>query len=233
MKKAVYFLAMAALAWLTVQVSAIEAGATIKLTDYWFSKGVGDSWTYQYTQPLGLADFTVTITRITSGIYLDKLRWGDIVKPDGKKTYNIISYDTDNFYLYANEDAEFNPPIPLPLNYKLETVVDNPGNPTTGAWFFRKLDKWTVPAGTYKDILLKIDLDKRFGPNQANTLFNLPASIPYGVTHAGWSARGVGILMDKDFDEYGQAGNSYTLKSTNATPGGKSLPSVVMLLLMH
>jgi len=71
------------------------------------------------------------------------------------------------------------------------------------------MTRLTVPAGTYYDVLLKIDLDKSFGRNNANDFFGLPGSITYGVTNADWSARHVGTLQDMDFDaNTGAPGNT-------------------------
>jgi len=93
------------------------------------------------------------------------------------------------------------------------------------------MTRLTVPAGTYYDVLLKIDLDKSFGRNNANDFFGLPGSITYGVTHADWSARHVGTLQDMEFDaNTGAPGNTYVLKSTNAKPWGVIIPAVNLLL---
>ena len=212
MKGTVYLLAMVALACLTLQVPAIEAAPSINLFDYFFCRGIGDSWTYKYTEyvtPPVVPLFTVTTFLINSGEYEGKIYWGDFVKPDGKTSHSIISL------------------APEPLLCELDKIMDNPFDPTTGAWYFRKLDKLSVPAGNFKDILLKIDLDKRFGPNSGNSIFKLPTSIPYGVTHVQWLARKVGILKDMDFNEIGPTGYTYELISRR---GRNVVPSVAVLL---
>lgn len=66
--------------------------ATFKLTDYWISKGPGDVWTYGYTQPPGIPDFTVAITAVTSGTYAGKYRMGDYRYPDGSILWRIVSW---------------------------------------------------------------------------------------------------------------------------------------------
>ena len=206
--------------------------ATIKLTDYWVSKGPGDVWTYGYTQPSGIPDFIVAITTVPSGTYAGKYRMGDYRKPDGSIVWRIVSWDANNLTMfYDNQHGAYEPPVTMPLSYELEKVLANPSNPTSGIWYFKKLPTLTVPAGTYSDILLKIDLDKNFGPNAGNILFGLPSSITYGVTHATWYARGVGELQDMDFDATGAAGATYQLKSTNATPPRKGLAWGTMFLL--
>jgi hypothetical protein len=89
----------------------------------------------------------------------------------------------------------------------------------------------TVPAGTFYNVVLKLDLNKNFGPNNGNILFGLPPSIPYGVTHAEWFALHVGELQDMDFDAAtGAPGDTYQLKSTNARPGGRVVPAIMPLL---
>lgn len=212
--------------------AAHTGAATIKLSNYLFSKGVGDVCTYGYTQPPGVPDFTVAITLITEGKYMGKYRVGDIRYPDGSTSYTIAFFDTNFFYLYYDKNVTFDPARQIPITQELETMVPNPANPTTGFWYFKKLAKFKVPAGTYYDVLLKIDLDKSFGRNSANNFFGLPSTITYGVTHADWSARHVGTLQDMDFDAMtGMQGNTYVLKSTNAKPWGGTIPALNLLLL--
>ena len=212
---------------------AADAGAaTIKLSDYWFSRGLGDSWTYGYSPPSGVPDFTVAITLINEGVYAGKYRMGDYRDPDGTAYYQIVSFDTNFLYLYYYKGETFNPPAPIPITQELETMVPNPANPNTGIWYFKKLSKLTVPAGTYYDVLLKIDLDTRIGRNSANDFFGLPETITCGVTHAEWSARHVGTLQDMDFDALtGEQGPSFVLKSTNAKPWGGTNGALMLLLM--
>ena len=181
------------LALVLMALPAADAGAaTIKLSDYWVSKGLGDSWTYGYTQPTGLPDFTVAITLITGNDYNGKYRIGDYLDDDGITTrYQIVSYDNTYYYLHYDSkgDMSYDPAAQIPIIQELETVVPHPLKPTTDAWYFKRLASLTVPAGTYYDILLKIDLDLSFGPNAANTYFQLPDTVTYGVTDATWYAR--------------------------------------------
>jgi hypothetical protein len=219
------------LALVLMTLPAVDAGAaTIKLSDYWMSRGVGDSWTYGYTQPTGVLDFTVAIT-LETGIYMGKYRIGNYRDPDGTTYYQIVAFDSNFFYLYY--DSKHNttfPPAQIPITQPLETLVPNPANPGKGYWYFKKVAKLTVPAGTYYDVLLKIDLDKSFGPNNGNTYFGLPATIPYGVTHADWSARRVGILRDTNFDaNTGLPLSTYVLKSTNAKPWGNITGALLLM----
>ena len=59
-----------------------------------------------------------------------------------------------------------------------------------------------------------------------------PETIPYGVTHADWSARHAGILQDMDFDALsGVQGPIYVLKSTNAKPWGETHGTLMLLLM--
>lgn len=212
--------------------AAHTSAAAIRLTDYWISKGVGDVWTYGYTQPPGVPDFTVAITLITEGVYQGKYRLGDIRNPDGSTSYIIVFFDNNFFYLYYDKDVTFNPPAQIPITQELEAMVPNPANPTNGFWYFKRLAQLTVPAGTFYDVVLKIDLDKSFPPNNANDFFGLPSSITYGVTHAEWSARHVGTLQDMNFDaNTGAPGETYVLKSTNAKPWGVTIQALNLLLL--
>jgi hypothetical protein len=226
------------LAMILISLPAAHAGAaTIRLSDYWVSKGLGDIWTYGYTQPGGVPDFTLAITLMTEGQYTGKYRMGDIRYPDGSTSYNIVSIDNNFFYLYYDSkgNTTFIPPAKIPLTQPLETLVPNPGdpgNPQTNFWYFKRLAKITVPAGTYYDVLLKIDLDTTFPPNDRNIFFGLPNTITCGVTHADWSARHVGILQDMDFDaNTGAQGNTYVLKSTNAKPWGETNGALMLLLM--
>ena len=223
-------LVMILMAWPTAAASA----ATIKLSDYWLSRGLGDSWTYEYVQPSGVPDFTVAITLVTEGVYSGKYRMGDYRNPDGTTYYQIVSYDSNFLYLYydSKDGIAFEMPIQIPVTQELETAVPNPANPNTGLWYFKKLPKLTVAAGTFYDVLLKIDLDTRFPRNGANNYFELPETIAAGVTHADWSARQVGILQDTDFDaESGVPGAIYWLKSTNARPWGANNGALMLLLM--
>ncbi|MBU4448015.1 MAG: hypothetical protein KKD99_05465, partial [Proteobacteria bacterium] len=199
-KKILSSLVMLVLILMTLPAT-VTGTATIKLSDYWFSRGLGDSWTYGYTQPSGVPDFTVAITLVNEGVYSGKYRMGDYRNPDGTTYYNIVAFDNDFLYLYydSKHNETFDPPAKIPITQELETMVPNPANPNTGLWYFKKLSKLTVPAGTYYDVLLKIDLDRNYGRNSANIYFGLPETIPYGVTHAEWSARHVGTLQDMDF----------------------------------
>lgn len=218
-----------------IALPAADAGAaTIRLSDYWFSRGLGDSWTYGYTQPPGFPDFIVAITLVTTGVYSGKYYIGDYRNPDGTTNYRIVYFDNDFFYLYydSKHNETFDPPARIPITQELETLVPNPANPNTGLWYFKKLSQLTVPAGTYYDVLLKIDLDVNTKPNTANIYFDLPETIPYGVTHADWSARHVGTLQDMDFDALsGVQGPVYVLKSTNAKPWGETNGALVLLLM--
>jgi hypothetical protein len=223
------------LVWILMALPAADAGsATIKLSDYWFSKGLGDSWTYGYLQPSGVSDFTLAITLVNEGVYSGKYRMGDYRDPDGTTYYQILAYDNNFFYLYydSKHNTTFNPPFKIPIIQELEKIVPNPANANTGIWYFKKLPKLTVPAGTYYDVLLKIDLDMNYGRNNANIYFGLPDTIPYGVTHADWSSRHVGILQDIDFDALtGVPGDAYVLKSTNAKPWGQTNGPLMLLLM--
>ena len=59
-----------------------------------------------------------------------------------------------------------------------------------------------------------------------------PETIPYGVTHAEWSARHVGTLQDMDFDALtGVQWDTYGLKSTNAKPWGGTNGALMLLLM--
>jgi hypothetical protein len=218
--------------------AADTSAASIKLSDYWLSKGLGDSWTYGYTQPAGVPDFTVAITLYNQGVYTGKYRIGDYRDPDGTTYWEIVAYDNNFFYLYydSKDDTTFppaHPPFQIPITQELETLVPNPANPGTGFWYFKKLPTLTVPAGTYYDVLLKIDLDTSFPPNNANTDFGLPSTITCGVTHADWSARRVGTLQDMNFDaNTGAPIATYVLKSTNAKPWSGA-NAILMLMLLQ
>ncbi|MBU4231121.1 MAG: hypothetical protein L6277_09210 [Desulfobacterales bacterium] len=232
-KKILSSLVMLVLILMTLPAT-VTGTATIKLSDYWFSRGLGDSWTYGYTQPSGVPDFTVAITLVNEGVYSGKYRMGDYRNPDGTTYYNIVAFDNDFLYLYydSKHNETFDPPAKIPITQELETMVPNPANPNTGLWYFKKLSKLTVPAGTYYDVLLKIDLDRNYGRNSANIYFGLPETIPYGVTHAEWSARHVGTLQDMDFDALtGVQWGTYVLKSTNAKPWGETNGALMLLLM--
>jgi hypothetical protein len=220
------------LALVLMALPAADSGAaTIKLSDYWFSKGLGDSWTYGYTQPSGVPDFTVAITLISGDYYTGKYRFGDHRDPYGLPYYLIVSYDNNFFYIYY--DSETNqtfPPAQIPFTQPLETMLDNPLNPTNSAWYFKRVASLTVPAGTYSDILLRIDLNKDFSPNAGNTYFELPGTIPYGVTNATWYARHVGEVQNINFNQAGEVGDTYVLESTNTKPWSGTDAALMLML---
>ena len=232
MKKTVCLLALFVLAWLTLQVSAIEA-ADINISDYYFSNGVGDQWTYTYTKPLGIDDFTVSITLVTTAPYAGKNRMGDYHYPDGSTLWRITDMVADWFYVYYDSNhGVYDPVIAFYTVYPIETLIDMEDLSPNCPWYFQKLVSFSVPAGTFQDILVNIVVDKSFGPTSANGLFGLDhTKVPYGVTHVSWYARGVGELQNTDFDEFGNVVYTYQLKSTNATPGRKGLAAIYMLLL--
>ena len=214
--------------------ATVTGTATIKISDYWFSRGLGDSWTYEYSQPSGVLDFTVAITLVNEGVYSGKYRIGDYRDPDGTTYYQIVAFDNNFLYLYydSKHNTTFNPAARIPITQELETIVPNPANPNTGFWYFKKLFKLTVPAGIHYDVLLKIDLDANLPRNNANIYFELPETITYGVTHADWSARHVGTLQDMDFDALTSSpGDTYVLKSTNAKPWGETNGALMLLLM--
>ena len=108
---------LAMLVLILMALPAADAGAaTIKLSDYWFSRGLGDSWTYGYSPPSGVPDFTVAITLINEGVYSGKYRMGDYRDPDGTAYYQIVSFDTNFLYLYYDKGER---PLTRPPQFRL------------------------------------------------------------------------------------------------------------------
>lgn len=176
----------------------------------------------------------MAITLVTEGVYEGKYRIGDYRDPDNTTYFQITDFDNNFFYLYydSKHNTTFITPAQIPITQELETLVPNPTNPNTGLWYFKKLSQLTVPAGTYYDVLLKIDLDKNYKRNNANIFFGLPETIPYGVTHADWYARHAGTLQDMDFDALtGVQVGTYVLKSTNVKPWGETNGALMLLLM--
>jgi hypothetical protein len=192
-------------------------GATVNLLPYFFAGKVGDYWTYTFISPAGQTDFTAYLTQVTSGPLAGKLRYGDYVDiiDAPHLQYRIGDGDASSINIYETEMGSFNPPLRIDTMQALDTVIPTPFA-ENDYWYFQKLTSaFTVPAGTFYDVLVHIDLDTVFGPTSANAVFGLDPSIPYGVTHVGWYAPGIGWIQDRDYDQFGNMLFEYQLKATS------------------
>jgi hypothetical protein len=162
----------------------------------------------------GAPEFTVNMTLGNYGPYTGIYRLGDYYFPDyydGSQTL-YVSLGKKDLYFYGNKDGFFAEPKVIPGSQPLEQVIEHPGD-SNCPWYFKMQSSITVPAGTFTNVLVKIDLDRRFGgPNLADYLVGV--AVPgAGVTHVTWYARGVGEVANMDADENGELLFFYVLKN--------------------
>jgi hypothetical protein len=215
--------------------AGVEAGQ-VNIVDYLACGEDGDQWTYNYAVPPGTAGFTVSMIKLTDGDYAGKYRMGDWRDPDGSTEWYIIDSDASHIYLYYhNQLGDFNPRLVVEGWQELEKPILNPFNQDTdNPLYLKTLASLTVTAGTFRDILIYIALDKNHPPNKYNDLYKLDRqAVPWGVTHIEWYARGFGQIADEDVDA--ATGNQvfkFDLVSTTAKPKLKApVPASLLLLL--
>jgi hypothetical protein len=173
--------------------------ADIDLQDYWMT--TAGQWSrFSFSYPAGFPDITVTLTVEKSGDYVGKYRLGNFITPDTHRyQWVIFDWDATNLNLYyAIPGGKFDPPAKMPRILPLGQLIDNPLE-TDIAWYFIKLNSFTVPGGTFQDVLVWFNLDKTTGPNSVNAQYNL-SGLPYGITHVQWYGRGVGELQELEVD---------------------------------
>ena len=210
--------------------AGIGRSEIVNLSNYEGGSTVGSWWTYSYIYPSGLDDFTVSITKITSGKYNGKLRIGDWYKyhpSDPEIRWTVYDISDGDIITYEDSGETFDPPLVVNIEnleheQELEcfvncTVYPYPDINPYPTNYLRKEEKITVPAGTFYDILVKfhIDSDKAFPPNSANDQYGLdPVEVPYSVTHIRWNARDIGEVQCIDIDsKTGDIVHCYKLKS--------------------
>ncbi len=216
--------------------AGVEAGQ-VNIVDYMACGKDGDLWTYNYSVPPGTPGFTVSMVKLTAGEYAGKYRLGDWRNPDGSTEWYILDSDANHFYLYYhNQLGAIEPRRVIEGWQDLERPIPNPftldpNNPK----YLKTLASLTVTAGTFKDILIIIDLDKNYPPNNYNDLYGLDRqTIPWGVTHIQWYARGFGQIADEDVDA--ATGNQvfkYDLVSTTVEPKFKASVAAILILLLE
>ncbi|MEJ2672589.1 MAG: hypothetical protein P8168_10410 [Deltaproteobacteria bacterium] len=197
---------------------------------------VGDYWTYAYDEPPGAPDFTVAVTEVTSGPFAGDYRLGNYEIIGRGTDWRILNWDATGISVYETAlEGVLCPPLkinaeqPQPLEELVNVPVYGSLNyDPINYWYYQKLSSsLTVPAGTFNDLLLNLVFDEHYGPNSANTYFGLdPATVPYAVTEANWSARGIGEIQVAEIDaESGELISLYQLKATNVP-----LPPSLVLL---
>lgn len=214
------------------QMGERAEAADINIIPYFITGNVGDFWTYAYIAPPGTPDFTVTLTQVTSGPFAGKYRWGDFVFPNGNSSYHIGDWDSSGINVYENNGVIYSPPEKIPSVLPLNESFINP-LPDVDYWYFLKMPSLTVAAGVFDDILLQINFDSRYGPNDANKFFGFDDMVefPYGVTHASWMAAGIGEIQNVDIDvATGNLVYEYQLKATSVVAPGVPLPGSLLLL---
>ena len=172
--------------------------ADIDLHDYWMTT-TGQWSRFSYSYPPGFPDITVTLTVERSGDYVGKYRIGNFITPDPSRyQWMIFDWDATGMILYATSSGKLDQPAHLPRVVPLDQLIDNPLE-TDIAWYFIKLNSFTVPGGTFQDVLVWFNLDKTTGPNPVNAQYGL-SSLPWGITGVAWYGRGVGQLQELDVD---------------------------------
>jgi hypothetical protein len=204
--------------------------ADINILPYYVAGNVGDYWTYSFMSPSGIDDFTVNLTQVTSGLLAGKYRYGDYVDiiDSPHEQYFIFDLDAGGINIYATEGGVLPEPVTINAVQKLDEVVANPFPGDSSLWYFQKIPRLTVLAGTFHDVLVHINLGT-FGPTTANTTFGLD-HLSQGVTHVQWLAAGIGEIQNRDYDQYGNILFEYQLKATSVTKHSFT-PAVLLLLL--
>jgi hypothetical protein len=219
-----------------------QAGSTINIVSYYATGGDGDWWEYRYTiepasttNPNFSSPFTVTQTRSASGI----LTQGSWILPDKSTTY-YASADATHLYLY---DASGNLVSTVDCQVESGPLIDSPfpGNEGMRA-YFTLISSYTGTFQTFANVLVYVVLDTNYGATGAtdfvNKLFGI--DIPdseWGLTHVSALARGIGEIINIDFDaESGALLWQYELAATSVqapAPGtlvllGSGLSSLVL-----
>ena len=210
--------------------SLVPANAVIaNILDYYFTK-VGAWERYSYTTPSGYGYFKLILTKLASGPYAGKYRLSDYRTPDPSiPTWQIFDWSADRSLtnIYADSLKAYNPARQLPSSNPLETLITSPFDTST-QWYFKKLASYTVPAGTFNDVLAWVNLDENFGPNAVNNTLGL--NVPFGVTGVTWYARGLGEIAKLDVDA--ATGNTtFNYQLTSHGLSFKGVSSLMMLLL--
>jgi len=217
------------LIFLLLMAAAAQA-ATFDKFDYWIPKPLNRWCSYSYLSPVGFTGFTIRISPITSGKYAGKYYWGDWNVPQNETdVWRIVSWDSTNFYLHASQlGGDFPSPVVIPRICSLDTIIPSPiPGDTHCPWYYTFRPNLTVPAGTFKDVLLDLVLDTDYPPNSMNTALEL--SLPHAVTYVGVFAKGIGEIWSADIDAAsGAIRYSYQLQSTGIS---SAFPAMLPLLL--
>lgn len=210
--------------------------AEINVLPYYAANNVkvGDYWTYTYDTPIGVPDFTVNVTMVTSGPFTGDYRLGDYEIIGRGTDWRILNWDATGITIYETAlEGVLSPPLKINAMQPLDELVNVPVYGSlvydpVNYWYYEKLSSsLTVPAGTFNDLLLNFVFDEHYGPNSANAYFGLdPVAVPYAVTEANWIAAGVGEIQTAEIDaETGDLVSLYQLKATNVP-----LPPSLVLL---
>lgn len=228
---------------ITISQELVSFSLIVNLTDYDKLSPIGSWWKYSYIYPSGQNDFSVSITKITSGPYIGKLRMGDWYEyhPTGTEIRWMV-YDIfeENAILYEESGQAYDPPLVVNINelvHELECFVNCSVYPGfySKPNYMRKEEKITVLAGTFYDILIEfnIDSEKGYPPNSSNYIYGLdPVKVPYAVTHIRWKAKNIGLVKCVDIDsETGEIMHQYELKSSYVPSPSKATPWIPLLLV--
>jgi hypothetical protein len=205
---------------------ATAHAADVDLKDYWVMT-VGQWSTFSYSYPSRFQGFTVSLTIEGSGNYSGKYRMGDFITPDPSRfIWVIYHWDATDLILYETSSGPLDPFIRLPRILPLDTLIENTLEADV-AWYCTKLDSFTVPAGTFHDVLVWFNLDKNTGPNGVNAQYGL-SGLSYGICGVEWYGRGLGELQELSVDA--TTGATQWLFALQAYGLKKPLPAYLLLL---
>lgn len=225
--------------------SGVFAGPSVDLTNYMFVGKVGDAWHYQYTffKNVNLdlideewEDFTVEWRACGASDLVQIATYEDEDDPDTLSDCYLAKKETirkKTYFYLANNDCSdcsgsFEPDLlgPFPTKYPLETVIPHPANNPDGEgndfWYFKKERNYqltTMPGVLFRNVIIKIDLDKELPGNVGNTYYGIDPLLG-GVTHVVVYAKGIGEIanMDYDFLDGVTVGHLYTYELVEYVP---------------
>lgn len=220
----------------------------IKLSDYLTAGSSGDSWSYTFTEPSNISDFTVNLTEVSSGPNAGKLRLGDIIDDvddnEIAKRWSVFDVVNDSIHVYDDYALHydhrphgsmiFDPSYEMPVFIETDQFLS--GNITQVFGIFNYvtiIDTITVQAGTFHDILVTFGLVEGTLSNIFNTQFGIDSTlVPYGVSDIEWYAKDIGLVKAMDIntnsiDSSTEIEFVYELSKINTVPS----PHVIYLLL--
>lgn len=209
-------------------------GDSFNIIQYFATGGDGDWWQYEYTYlPVSTSNpgfspaFKVNQTLLPSGIFSN----GPWILPD-KTTTDFGQADATNLYLY-----DFSGTLQATVNgvIEIDSFIDSPFPGNTGMKaYFGIQPSMDVIAGTFTDILIYVVLDMAFTENKANityhNLIGMPLGSGWGVTHISGMVRGLGKIVNIDFEAADPEGTRLWQYQLAAYSVQTPIPATLLLL---